>query len=907
MMPNWICLSRAIAGAALSALSCFAATAGGVAYTVSTVAGSSLVGDGSTALSAQLSDAEGLALDHQGNVYISDANNHRVRKVTAAGVIQTLAGTGFPGFSGDNSPGVQAQLNSPYGVAADAAGNVYIADLGNNRVRKVWPDGTITTVAGSGPAGSTGDGGPAVMAQLNGPRNVAVDGAGNLYISEFYGHRIRIVTPDGSIQTIAGTGSSGSSGDNAAATAAQLSYPAGIATDFTGVLYIADSGNLKIRSVFAGVIATVPLTTFTLTLPTGVASDGAGGIYIADSGGKRVLRRTASGTVFITAGVGSAGGVPLDSARDVAADSFGDLFIADGHRVRLISSAGYLSTFAGDGTFGFHGDGGLAMSAVLNGPAGVAVDTLGNIYIADSLNQRVRKVTANGIIATVAGTGVAADSGDGLPPTSTALDAPQGLFLDTTGALWIDEYFGERVRRLTSGGTILTMVGSGAAGFNGDSRPAISAQLQAPGEAAVDAAGNLYIADSGNNRIRKVTPSGIISTVAGSGSPGFSGDGGQATYAQLNLPRGVAVDNAGNLYIADTNNNCVRMVQPGGLIATVAGGNVNPLSLPGSVMVGSDQNIYIADTGNHRIVMLTPAGDLSTIAGTGAAGFSGDGGGSLAAQFNNPAALAMDTAGAIYVADSGNNRIRKLSLNTGGGAAAPATLVESPGLMNAASLQSGPVAPGEIVSIFASGLGPATAVAGVFDANGLLGNLISETQVLFDGRAAPMLLAEQGQINAQVPYEVATLSSTHIQVYFAGTVVVDVIAPVAAAAPGLFAVSGATGQALAFNQDGSPNGQTNPAGSGSIVTLFSTGEGQTNPAGVDGQSSTNPYPQPVGQLVVLVGGRPSPILFAAEAPGQAGVLQLNVQIPGIVASGAVPVALMVGAATSQAGVTVFVK
>jgi sugar lactone lactonase YvrE len=809
-MHNLTCLSRALAGAALSALSCFAAAAGGAAYTVSTVAGSSVVGDGSTALAAQLGDAEGLALDRQGNVYIVDASNHRVRKVTANGVIQTVAGTGFPGFSGDGGPGGQAQLNSPYGVAADAAGNVYIADLGNNRVRKVWPDGTITTVAGSGLAGSDGDGGPAATAQLNGPRNTAVDSQGNLYISEFYGHRIRIVTTDGSIQTLAGTGSPGSLGDNAAATAAQLSYPAGIAIDFTGALYIADSGNLKIRRVFAGLITTIPLGAFTLTLPTGVASDGAGGFYVADSSGKRVLRRTASGAVFIAAGVGSPGAAPLDSPRDIAADAFGELFIADGHRVRLMSSSGYATTFAGDGTFGFRGDGGPAVLAVLNGPAGVAVDTMGNLYVADSLNHRVRKVTAGGVIATVAGTGVAGDSADGLPPTGTALDGPQGLFLDAAEVLWIDEYFGQRVRRLTPAGGILTMAGSGAAGFNGDSRPAISAQLQAPGQAAMDAAGNLYIADSGNNRIRKVAPSGLISTYAGSGSAGFGGDGGQAIYAQLNLPRGLAVDSAGNLYIADTANNCIRMVQPGGLISTVAGGGAYTLTLPRGVTVGFDQNIYIADTGNHRIAMLTPAGDLSTIAGTGGAGFVGDGGDSLSAQFNNPSALAMDTAGAIYVADLGNNRIRKLSPSIGGGVAAPSTLLASPGLMNAASLQSGPVAPGEIVSIFAAGLGPATAIAGAFDANGMLGNLISETQVLFDGRAAPMLLAQQGQINVQVPYEVAGLSSTHVQVYHAGTVVVDVTAPVAAAIPGLFALSGQTGQALAFNQDGSPTARPVP-------------------------------------------------------------------------------------------------
>jgi len=165
---------------------------GQTTYTIQTVVGSSLVGDGLSALNAQLSDAEGLALDNQGNVYIADPSNHRVRKVNAAGIMQTVAGTGSPDFSGDGGPASQASLNAPYGVAADRAGNLYIADLGNNRVRKVSPDGVITTVAGTGQAGSAGDGGPALAAQLNAPRNLAVDGFGGLYIAEFGGHRIRL-------------------------------------------------------------------------------------------------------------------------------------------------------------------------------------------------------------------------------------------------------------------------------------------------------------------------------------------------------------------------------------------------------------------------------------------------------------------------------------------------------------------------------------------------------------------------------------------------------------------------------------------------------------------------------------------------------------------------------------------
>jgi uncharacterized protein (TIGR03437 family) len=209
----------------------------------------------------------------------------------------------------------------------------------------------------------------------------------------------------------------------------------------------------------------------------------------------------------------------------------------------------------------------------------------------------------------------------------------------------------------------------------------------------------------------------------------------------------------------------------------------------------------------------------------------------------------------LYIADFDNNRVRKLTPNTGGGTVAPAAILGPAGLFNAATLQAGPVAPGEVVSILVNGVGPATGIAGVYDANGILGNLISETQVLFDGRAAPLVYMQQGQVNAQVPYEVAGLASTHMQVYHGGAVIADLTVPVAAAAPGLFTLSGSSGPALAFNQDGSANGQSNPAEPGSVITLFATGEGQTNPSGVDGLASANPYPQPVGQLI-LRSGRP---------------------------------------------------
>src|SRR5207245_1762441 len=242
--------------------------------------------------------------------------------------------------------------------------------------------------------------GTALAAQLNAPRNLAVDSAGNLYISEFLGHRVRLVTPDGSIQTVAGTGSAGAFGEGIAAVNSQLAYPAGIYLDFTGTLYIADSGNQRIRTVFNGSIRTLLLPGVTLALPTGIAGDTAGGIYIADGGNHRVYRRAISGLVFQVAG-----GTAFDSAREAVNDGLGNLFIADGRRVRLLTAAGLATTFAGDGTFGFRGDGGPAALAVLNGPSGVAIDASGNLYIADERNHRVRMVSGSGVISTVAGTG----------------------------------------------------------------------------------------------------------------------------------------------------------------------------------------------------------------------------------------------------------------------------------------------------------------------------------------------------------------------------------------------------------------------------------------------------------------------------------------------------------------------
>lgn len=335
----------------------------------------------------------------------------------------------------------------------------------------------ISTIAGTGVANYSGDGGPAASARLNAPGGVAVDAAGNLYIADTHNQRIRKVTTDGVITTVAGTGVVGYSGDEGPATSAQLNTPNGLSIDAEGNLYIADTYNNTIRKV---------------------ATDGV------------------------------------------------------------------ITTVAGTGGFGYSGDGGQATSAQLKSPNGVAVDAAGNLYITDSTNHRIRKVTPDGIITTVAGTGVAGYSGDEGPAISAQLSAPRGVAIDVAGNLYIADINNQRIRKVATDGTITTVVGTGAVGYSGDGGPATSAQLSyiEGGVVSVDMSGNLYIADTSNQRIRKVTTDGTITTIAGTGGFGYSGDGGQATSAKINYPVGVTVDASGNLYITDNGNNRIRKLAP---------------------------------------------------------------------------------------------------------------------------------------------------------------------------------------------------------------------------------------------------------------------------------------------------------------------------------------------------------
>ena len=890
-------------------------------WIIETVAGVSDSGDGGPATGARLNFPARVALDGAGNLYIADLRNHRIRKVDAAGVITTVAGDGTEGYGGDGGPAVAAQLHWPIGVALDGAGNLYIADEGNNRIRKVDAAGVITTVAGDGTEGYGGDGGPATAAQLRFPTGVAVDGAGNLYIADLRNYRIRKVDAAGVISTVAGDGTEGYGGDGDPATAAQLNRPIGVALDGAGNLYIADYWNHRIRKVdAAGVITTVAgdgtrdrngdggaATGARLNHPAGVAVDGAGNLYIADRLNHRIRKVDAAGVISTVAGYGPTGedeggfrgdGGPATAARlnipiGVALDGAGNLYIADtgNDRIRKVDAAGVISTVAGGESLG---DGGAATGARLSDPSGVAVDGSGNLYIADTSNGRIRKVDAAGVISTVA-----------------RLSDPNSVAVDGAGNLYIADTWRQRIRKVDAAGVISTVAGAGTFGYGGDGGPAVEARLIRPTGVAVDGAGNLYIADSWDQRIRKVDAAGVISTVAGDGTDGYGGDGGPATAAQLNYPNSVAVDGAGNLYIADSGNGRIRKVDSAGVISTVAGdgrggygGDGGPavaaeLYSPKGVALDGAGNLYIA-TGN-RIRKVDAAGVITTVAGSGMGGFGGDGGPAATAQLNNPAGVALDGDGNLYIADLGNDRIRRLtppamptpSISAGGVVLATATP-----LVNR-------ISPNALISVYGQGFAPpgTLATSPTLNPAGRVAANLAATCLQIGGKRAPLFVVTPGQINAQVPHDLAPGEAALTVIRGCATAneqrSAAASATVAAVSPAFFNfVSNPDGRnpVVALHGGGPaligapgllPGVEFTPAAPGEVVTLYGTGFGATEPALETGEIPSRAVDL-ANAVAFTFGGiavPPADILYKGAAPGLAGVYQFALRLPSNLPAG----------------------
>jgi sugar lactone lactonase YvrE len=724
---------------------------------IATVAGNgslAYAGDGGLAINASLNNPTSVALGGAGNLYIADYENGRIRKVDGIGNITTVAGTNSGGFSGDGGAAINAQLSGPAGVALDGAGNLYIADYGNGRIRKVDTSGYITTVAGTNRYGYSGDGGAAANAILYCPFGVALDASGNLYIADTSDNRIRKVDTNGIISTVAGTNSNGFSGDGGAAADATLNGPTAVALDAFGGLYISDCNNNRVRKVDTNGIITTQAgdgynaywgdggmpTNACLWFPCGMAWDAAGNLFVADQHNGRIRKvflyagyptltlinvsATNAGnyTVVITNSSGSVTstvatltvqappiitvqpasrkmGMGSNAIFSVAASGSGPFgylwFLASTNLVQggtnnTLLLSGLSTNDAGNYTVVVTNAYGSITSQVATLTVGFppsVVTPPGNVAVLEGTNVSF-SVSASGtgpfsyqwqfngadfltnIIKTVAGNGTAAFAGDGGPASAASLNNPQGAALDAGGNLFIADYYNNVVRKVDTNGIITTVAGNGTGTYVGDGTQATNASLYQPIGLALDGAGSLYIADTSNGRIRKVNTNGVISTVAG-GEAG--GDGVPATYTSLHDPSGLAFDSSGNLYIADTANNRVRKVDQNSIITTVAGINGGgpvggysgdgglatnaSLSRPAAVAFDDAGNLYIADTYNNRIRKVGTNGIITTAAG---GKYGDDGGAATNASLNGPECLALDFSGNLYIADTFNNRIRKV-------------------------------------------------------------------------------------------------------------------------------------------------------------------------------------------------------------------------------------------------------
>src|SRR5579871_864979 len=666
--------------------------------------------NGLPASSSSIGNPTGVAVDASGNIYVCDTYSSRVFKV-AAGTLTVFAGNdsgaGEGSYSGDGGPATAAGLSRPEGLAVDAAGNVFIADTDNSVIREVVAaTGIIQTVAGNanlGP-GYSGDGSLATNAQLDQPGGVFVDGSGNIFIADTSNSVIReVVAATGNIQTVAGNANlaPGYSGDGGAATSAQLDLPTGIFVDASGNIFIADTDNSVIRCVIgaaggclgssfaAGAITTVAGAQYTFNFSCNFSGDNG---------------------PALSAQLCTPGGVYVDNA--------GNLYIADSGNSEIREVvAGNMQAFAGTGGFpGYSGDSGPATSAEINTPTGLFVNS-GNVYIADTSNYVIREVTS-GTISTAIGNNTPADSGDGGAATSASLDAPGNIFVDAAGDVFIADTSNCVIREIAAGtGNIQTVAGNATLGCGyADNLPALSAQLDLPFGVFVDAGGNIYIADTENSVIRCVVESaggcfgssqavGNITTLAGTGIGGYSGDSGTATAAQLYNPSAIFVDGGGNVFIADTTNSVIRCIvgTAGGCFgSTLAVGDITTVAgtpsvvcsdpqtacgdgaaaisaqlyAPAGVFADASGNLFIADTFDSKVRCVVAVaggcfgstlavGDITTVAGTGSTGYSGDGGLAVSGALYDPSGIWVDSLGNIFIADTTNSVVREVVAVTG--------------------------------------------------------------------------------------------------------------------------------------------------------------------------------------------------------------------------------------------------
>ena len=603
-------------------------------YTFTTFVGAASSGstDGG-ARTARFSEPRGVAMDEAGNIYVADSYNQTIRRINSLGEVTTLAG--LAGHSGStNGQGSAARFNNPHGLAVDAAGNIYVADTGNQLVRKITPSGVVTTLAGSVAGRGTADG-VGDAARFTSPDGVAVDAAGQVYVVDTLNFTVRKITPAGVVTTLAGLAGQRGNADGTGSVA-RFSTPGGVAVDRKGNIYVADSFNDAIRKI----------------TPAGEVTTLAGRV----NGGSNDDEGRAAG---------------FSNPAGVAVDDSGDVFVADTSNgaIRKISPNGSVTTLAGSTPSGSAD--GVGRAAKFHLPYGVAVDKSGHLYVSDDGNNTIRKIAPDGTVTTWAGLAGGSGHADGTG-TVARFHYPSGVALDSTGNLFVADCLSHTIRKISPEGVVSTWAGMAETADKGgseDGTPSI-ARFKQPRGVAVDTSGNVYVADAGNSTIRKITPAREVTTLAGTaGNHGLADGTGSA--AKFNHPWGLVVDGLGNVYVADTDNHTIRKITPEGVVTSFAGspriirsshGNekLSEFYVPRGVTVDGSGNVFVADfTTVHKI---TPDGVVTTLAGSAHQRGSADGMGS-AARFQFACGLALDAAGNIFVTDTSNHTIRKGTLS----------------------------------------------------------------------------------------------------------------------------------------------------------------------------------------------------------------------------------------------------
>ncbi len=478
----------------------------GIITTVAGDGGFFFMGDNGPAYRASLAGPTGIVVDKNGILYIADRNNNRIRSVDTQGMIRTVAGTGQQDYNGEAEMARDTNLYLPFGVALDQDGKLLIIDRSHYRIRRINPrSGSIETVAGNGVKMFAGDGGPATGAKLSFPHGIAVDKKGNVIFSDKGHYRIRRISPDGIIQTIAGTGIRGNIGDGLPALKASIYGATSLKLNNKQEMFILSP------SGFVSILRKIDEKGMMRKALDTVSKD-----YLESISKSKYKGKVQTGELAV-----------ITTFSDIAFDLKGNMFISDrlNHQIRKISAQGKITTIAGTGESAYYGDGGPASEAAFRDPSALVTDKEGNLYIADGANNMIRKIDTKGIVTTIAGNGNHENSGDGGPALKAGIRNMDYLAISPAGELHIVGMNSHIVRKVTKDGNIMTVAGKGLQGFFGDGGPATIAMLKSPSAITFDSKGNLYISDMGNNRIRKVDTSGIITTFAGSGTFGWAHDG----------------------------------------------------------------------------------------------------------------------------------------------------------------------------------------------------------------------------------------------------------------------------------------------------------------------------------------------------------------------------------------------